>query len=64
MCVWGGGGGGRYFKSQRLLPLFSIRILLISLPFSCLNSSNAFVLLGGVLKNITDENESIIVKTG
>ena len=37
-------------NTLNLLPLFSIRILLISLPFSCLNSSNAFVLFGGVLK--------------
>ena len=35
--------------SLNQLPLFSISILLISLPFSCLNSSNATVLSGGVL---------------
>ncbi len=33
-----------------ILPLFSLKILLISLPISFLNSANASALVGGVLE--------------
>ena len=45
------------------LPLFSIRILLISLPLSCLNSSKAAVLLGGVLKRKHKQQKMTSLKT-